>query len=100
MTPSRAGLGSEGRGAASPSGTESVSALMTASEVAAYLRVSRPTVLEWSRRGLLPCVVLRAGPSRSVRRWRREVVEALANPSSSTDGSAPTDRTRRSRGYK
>lgn len=74
--------------------------LMTAAEVAAYLRVSRPTVLEWSRRGVLPCVVLHAGPSRCVRRWRREDVETLANPSASSGSSRPPTRTRHSRGYK
>lgn len=54
--------------------------LLTATEVAAYLRVSRPTVLEWSRRGVLPCVVLHAGAVRSTRRWRRADVEAFASP--------------------
>jgi len=54
--------------------------LLTAQEVADFLRVSRGTVLEWSRRGLLRCVVLRVGRVRAVRRWRRVDVEALISP--------------------
>lgn len=75
------------------------SQLMTAAEVAAFFRVSRYTVLEWSRRGTLPSIVLHTGPSRSVRRWRRADVEAVATPT--TPAARPlrySPRTGRSRG--
>jgi excisionase family DNA binding protein len=51
--------------------------LLTASEVADLLRVGRSTVYEWSRIGSLPCVVLRHGRGRSVRRWEPAAVEAF-----------------------
>ena len=51
--------------------------LLVVHEVAALLRVSRSTVAEWSRRGLLPSVVLSRGRGRSVRRWRAADVEAF-----------------------
>lgn len=51
--------------------------LLLASEVADLLRVSRSTVYEWARLGLLPSVVLRQGRGRAVRRWRPEDIKAL-----------------------
>lgn len=66
--------------------------LMTPDEVAAFFRVSRYTVLEWSRRGTLPSIVLHTGPSRSVRRWRRADVEALATPAAERGAAGPGDR--------
>lgn len=51
--------------------------LLTAEEVADLLRVSRSTVYEWARLGLLPSVVLRAGRGRSVRRWRQQDLDAF-----------------------
>lgn len=49
--------------------------LMKAQEVADLLSVSRGSVLSWSARGDLPCIVLREGRGRAVRRWDPAVVE-------------------------
>jgi excisionase family DNA binding protein len=49
--------------------------LLTADEVADLLRVGRSTVYEWARRGDLPCVVLRQGNGRAVRRWEARALD-------------------------
>lgn len=53
------------------------SRLLTAADVADLLQVGRSTIYEWSRRGDLPCVVLRRGRGRAVRRWAPSDVEAF-----------------------
>ena len=55
--------------------------LLVADEVAATLRVARSTVYDWTRRGILPCVVLRTAPTRAVRRWLQSDIEAFIESS-------------------
>lgn len=55
--------------------------LLTADEVAAHLRIARSSVYEWTRLGILPCVVFREGPSRSMRRWLRSDVTKFVEES-------------------
>ena len=59
--------------------------LLTAAEVARLLRVSKTTVHQWSRGGLLPCVTFRRGPGRVVRRWREDAVAQFIHRASSDD---------------
>lgn len=51
--------------------------LLTASEVASYLRVSRRWVHEWTKNGILP--FCRVGKGKGVLRFRREDVQAYLN---------------------
>ena len=53
----------------------STARLLTAEDVADLLRVGRSTIYEWTRLGDLPCVVLRRGRGRCVRRWEPAAVE-------------------------
>ena len=56
--------------------------LLTATEVAHVLRLSRSCVYKLSRLGKLPCVRVTEGPTRAQRRWtEREVLAYLARQS-------------------
>jgi len=64
----------------------SVTRLLTAEDVADLLRVGRSTVYEWARRGDLPCVVLRRGRGRAVRRWEPDAIDAFIRAGRSAPG--------------
>lgn len=69
--------------------TQALEPLLTAAEVAKILRLSRTSVYELARRGLLRTVTLRSGLTRAVRRWRKSDVRDFIEAHIEGDG---TDR--------
>lgn len=64
---------------------EPVPEVMTAKEVAAYLRVSYPTVLEMTKAGELPAIAV----GREFRYLRTEIQRLMRNPARGATGPDP-----------
>ena len=67
-----------------PEGLHDLPELLTADEVAAVLRVSRPTIGKWVNEGKLRAIKFGATSSKGTIRFRRDDIEALLSPDEAT----------------